>query len=646
MEDSSPMMGLLPRSTRTRELNVVVTYFSWKAVHELPVNGPKPHRMTMPRLKVNSGSTVFDPKRRLPPPEPLEVPWDDVEHDTCFVDLLMRNKVTDWARARRAATKIRDKDYTLKHFHDDCVAAFPELRLYVLDVGGGTGGATTSGRSPDDEYQRTMGALFAIYWLMRLQSDGAQAFCHGVGSDWCALSEQSEWPQRDPAEVLQREGFLLGCTWSSFENVLKLSGLLDSNGDHDHDRTLAMLALTAIHDIMKNQDLLPNVPSHMRSFRGFASGDTISDHDVALAYLLENVPTSLPSFFGLPPEQRESVKFTQSKMEFNMGWLVQAEAPPSALFSKFRAVITSGTATSRDIAFYFVHWLTDLAGAEPFPLEGCEKFVLKFPQHVLQTFLDSIPQIRQLDTHTETEVFESYLCWRWSSHLPPLGTLPEGRGSIARLRLVAMAQHNSVHVVHGYTSISEDDQHVLAEEMALSGFPDQTYAREPRYSKQGPSFLVYYGPAFLQKNAATDPKFSLEVLAELYRQARVLWPASPDKAHRTVTLRIDALKELDIESLNKLNPGEFWVIHRTSMTDGQVKRSDMLTCDTAKMSVLNLSRCRTSLASLPQLRSFSHEFESQFREVANDDDDAFNSHPFRIGCRPLVACCTVKSLRL
>ena len=91
----------------------------------------------------------------------------------------------------------------------------------------------------------------------------------------------------------------------------------------------------------------------------------------------------------------------------------QAEAPPGPLFSKFRDVIQSGNAMSSDIAFYFVHWLTDLAGAEPFPLEGCEKFVLKFPPPILTSFLDSFPVVRKLDIKTETEVFEEYLSWRW-----------------------------------------------------------------------------------------------------------------------------------------------------------------------------------------------------------------------------------------
>merc|ERR1712032_105346 len=78
------------------------------------------------------------------------------------------------------------------------------------------------------------------------------------------------------------------------------------------------------------------------------------------------------------------------------GWLVQAEAPPGALFQTFRAVAASGKAKDADIAFYFVHWFVDLAGAEGSPLAGCEKFVLKFPQRVLGQFLESfgVVQVR------------------------------------------------------------------------------------------------------------------------------------------------------------------------------------------------------------------------------------------------------------
>ena len=83
---------------------------------------------------------------------------------------------------------------------------------------------------------------------------------------------------------------------------------------------------------------------------------------------------------------------------------MQAEAPPEALFSKFKAATYGGAADPADIAFYFVHWLTDLAAAEPTPLEGAEKFVLKFPRPVLGSFIRSFGVLHELAVKTETEV--------------------------------------------------------------------------------------------------------------------------------------------------------------------------------------------------------------------------------------------------
>ena len=39
--------------------------------------------------------------------------------------------------------------------------------------------------------------------------------------------------------------------------------------------------------------------------------DTINDHDVALAYVLDHYPSLLPSFEGLPQKQRESLRLAQ-----------------------------------------------------------------------------------------------------------------------------------------------------------------------------------------------------------------------------------------------------------------------------------------------------------------------------------------------
>ena len=55
--------------------------------------------------------------------------------------------------------------------------------------------------------------------------------------------------------------------------------------------------------------------------------------------------------------------------------VVQAEAPPGMLLSKFKQLLKSGGMSAADVAFYFVHWLTDLAGAEGTPLAGEYSFV-------------------------------------------------------------------------------------------------------------------------------------------------------------------------------------------------------------------------------------------------------------------------------
>lgn len=73
----------------------------------------------------------------------------------------------------------------------------------------------------------------------------------------------------------------------------------------------------------------------------------------------------------------------------------------------------------QDIAFYFVHWFTDLAGAVPTPLAGSEKFVLGFPLKVLSSFVSSFSIVGLLgNCQSETQVWESYLRWRWETHRP------------------------------------------------------------------------------------------------------------------------------------------------------------------------------------------------------------------------------------
>ena len=85
--------------------------------------------------------------------------------------------------AHRIASSIRDPAYDLRQYHADVQEAFPELRLYFVEPPEKSGkkttkrGAlsselTTSGIDGESEYLRTVGAFFAVYWLMRIGIDG------------------------------------------------------------------------------------------------------------------------------------------------------------------------------------------------------------------------------------------------------------------------------------------------------------------------------------------------------------------------------------------------------------------------------------------------------------------------------------------
>ena len=131
------------------------------------------------------------------------------------------------------------------------------------------------------------------------------------------------------------------------------------------------------------------------------------------------------------------MRFTQAEIAFNHGWLVQAEAPPGMLLRTFKRLIEQGGVTAADISFYFVHWLTDLAGAEGAPLAGAEKFVLKFPHVVLNSFIRSFPLMQQLATLSETELMERFLVEWWPVEL---GHVPSGPEAVALMRLVLQVQ--------------------------------------------------------------------------------------------------------------------------------------------------------------------------------------------------------------
>ena len=160
---------------------------------------------------------------------------------------------------------------------------------------------------------------------------------------------------------------------------------------------------------------------------------------------------------------------------------MQAEAPPGLLFNRFKELVLASNVVAEDISFYFVHWLTDLAGAEPTPLCGAEKFVLKFPSRVLLSICKSFPVVQRLATTSQTELMERYLEATWQDTYAE-EPLPVGDDAVAVMRLALQAQGTSeLSEIRGAVrALGADERQLLSAEMALSGVCGQSYQRSPQ----------------------------------------------------------------------------------------------------------------------------------------------------------------------
>ena len=126
------------------------------------------------------------------------------------------------------------------------------------------------------------------------------------------------------------------------------------------------------------------------------------------------------------------------------------------------------------------------------------------------------------------QVVETYLIERWSERKADLGPVPTGESAVALMRLVVQAQNakEQLAIAAAFHELGEDDRHVLTTEMAMTGILGQTYTTFPdAASIVGPAFLVYYSPAFVRTVAKHEPLTALQILAEVYRAARAIWPS-------------------------------------------------------------------------------------------------------------------------
>lgn len=522
------------------------------------------------------------------------------------------------ASARQAAlvqcaSRMREPSYTLMDFLIECMECLPELALYVSTgapaaAAAGDGGkpdlnaATSSGRSGLDEYLRTIGALSTLFWLSRLELpqvanskglDGQLGLCFGIdrmsarpprARELSQLTSADTW--YDPG-IAKRLQFWKGAHWDGMHALMIDAGVLESDGKGgvsiNAPRMAAMLALTAVHDIMKMTHLCPTVAPRHAPFHGTNAGETIQDHDLALAYVLTHDVGALPCVASLPEADQAAIRFTQADLSFNHGWLVQAEAPPGTIFRQFKRLLESnpGAVRAADIAFYFVHWFTDLAGAEPTPFRGSEKFVMQFPQPVLGTLIASMPFVQKLVDTTPTDLYEQYLHFA-SARDVAVEKLPPTRGEegIALMRLLIQCQDEKKQrlLQAGFARMPGDKRRALSYELALTGVAGEAFTTAS-HCCAGPAVLIYYMPAFVRNCCALksqeEAEFALAVLCEVLRATRELWPRDTSDAacSSVVTVMINELKERASREavFNEYTHGRCWVLQRKSELNGAVQ---------------------------------------------------------------------------
>ena len=158
---------------------------------------------------------------------------------------------------------------------------------------------------------------------------GQYGFCLGVNENTWESKLQEEEPTGSlgalATEGSKRLAFLRSHDWSQMQQLMVDAGMLVRTEQGGGvavcvERTRAMLALTAIHDIMKTDCLLPTVLPVHAPFDGHQAGEDIRDHEKALGYVLTHDADALPCYADLPPAQRAPVRFTQAELSFNHGW--------------------------------------------------------------------------------------------------------------------------------------------------------------------------------------------------------------------------------------------------------------------------------------------------------------------------------------
>jgi len=142
--------------------------------------------------------------------------------------------------------------------------------------------------------------------------------------------------------------------------------------------------------------------------------------------------------------------------------------------------------------------------------------------------------------------------------------------------------------------LPQEKRSTIINEMSLTGCEGQQY-EGVNLPPTGPAFLVYYWPAVLRYCAQErSAGAALCFLAEVFRAARLLWPACLSDSGRSVTLLVGQLKELTPYAIAEGHShGSCWVLVRQTRSSGVVEKwqiSELIALDPARRQCIQLLR--------------------------------------------------------
>jgi len=417
------------------------------------------------------------------------------------------------------------------------------------------------------------------------------------------------------------------------------------------ERMVTMIVLLAIDSLGEVEALQPIVQPEHDGWKGHEAGESVTQPQEALAYILECFPQSVQSYAQLSPTEQHTLCFVGCFAKINTGWLVQSEAPPGAVFGSLKEHIAATHASRHEVSLFLVASLARFANSRP--LRGLEVFYLRFPQHVLRKYIRSFRVSRLLAVRSATQVYERHLelCYGIDVEgMPKFDERPSVTKryckifpaiALMRLSLHVQSPSERAQLLEAYACLPPQARSVLEEEMSATGIPGEAFEDTQASGRSAPlpAIILHRSPQFVRHMTKSGAGLAaLGILAEIYRVAREMWPRSSasheNLADYNVTVQMGELVECasaaDIVAVHFSSRKMGWyLIQQDDEREAKVEQlsdddRDEMMADDPTMKCLSLA-----LWNLPQGSFSSYTLLELFHAYKDDLLDSEENHTAR-----------------